>query len=124
MARPAFILLVLFAFCSEVMADPAMAEVNAARAKRGLPPFVEDPELTKGAQACADYRAARRIAGHTHNDFAFLPKGTAAWGGGAGCADPSWGWMACFTYDRRYQTAGAAFAVGRDGHRYMTLFVR
>lgn len=101
----------------------ALAEVNAARASRGLPPFQYDAGLTQAAQACAQFRADHLIQGHTSNDFGFVPAGT--WASGAGCAawDPSMGWGSCYTYERNTY-AGAAYAMGRDGRRYMHLFVR
>lgn len=107
-------------------ADPALAEVNAARAAKGLPPFVEDPGLTAAAVAAADFRCANGVCGHVGGgggDFRFLPPGTRA--DAAGCA--AWangtGWGSCCTYDN-YQYAGAAAAVGPDGKRFMHLFVR
>jgi hypothetical protein len=70
--------------------------------------------------ACAAHRAANRIEFHTSNDFAF--------GGGAratGCA--AWpqgmGWGSCCTFES-YTYAGAAWAIGADGRRYMSLFCR
>jgi hypothetical protein len=101
----------------------ALGEVNAARAARGLRPFVRDAGLTSAAAGCAEFRAARLIAGHTSNDFAALPAG--AFASSAGCAawEPGFGWGACCTYDG-YTYAGAAYSYGRDGRRYMHLFVR
>lgn len=107
-------------------ASDALDEVNAARAARGLTPFVRDPNLTAAAIAAADYRAQRGISGHVSGgmgDFGFLPQGTSADAAGCGALDPSWGWGSCCTYDN-YQYAGAAVTVGADGRRYMHLFVR
>jgi hypothetical protein len=101
----------------------ALDEVNAVRAQRGLPAFRYDEALTQGAQACAQHRADRLIQGHTSNDFAFLPAGAHASAGGCAAWEPSMGWGSCCTYER-YSEAGAAYAVGRDGRRYMHLFVR
>ena len=101
----------------------ALSEVNATRAARGLPPYIEDTNLTSAASAAAKFRAERLISGHTSNDFAFLPPG--AFASAAGCA--AWpqgmGWGSCATYDN-YRFAGASYAIGRDGQRYMHLFVR
>ena len=97
--------------------------MNAVRAARGLPPYIRDDNLTLAAASCAEYRAARLMAGHTSNDFAALPAGTSATAGGCAAWDPGLGWGACCTYDR-YTYAGAAYALGRDGKRYMHLFVR
>lgn len=107
-------------------AEDALAEVNAARAARGLPPFVRDPGLTAAALAAADYRATYRISGHAPGgmgDFGFLPPGTSADSAGCGALEPSWGWGTCCTYEN-YQFAGAAMTWGADGRRYMHLFVR
>ena len=103
--------------------EDALAEVNAARAARGLRPFVKDADLTAGAISVADFRAARLIAGHTSNDFGGLPAGSRARAAGCAAWEPSWGWGACCTYEN-YSYAGAAWAMGRDGRRYMHLFVR
>jgi len=101
----------------------ALDEVNAARAARGLRPFIKDDDLTSGAINVADFRAARLMAGHTSNDFAGLPPGCTATSAGCAAWEPDWGWGACCTYDN-YTYAGAAWALGRDGRRYMHLFVK
>jgi len=103
--------------------EDALAEVNAARAARGLKPFAKDAELTAGAINVADFRAARLMAGHTSNDFAGLPSGARASAAGCAAWQPSWGWGACCTYEN-WTHAGAAYAIGKDGRRYMHLFVR
>lgn len=103
--------------------NEALAEVNAARARRGLRPFLHDPTLTQAAQQCAQIRASRRIAGHLPNDFAYLPAGSTARSAGCGAMEPSWGWGTCCTYEN-YTYAGAAWVMGNDGKRYMHLFVR
>ncbi len=104
-------------------AQQVLDEVNAARAARGLRPYVLDENLARGASACAQYRAVRGIAGHTHNDFSFLPPGTSAPAAGCAAWPVGMGWGSCCTYDN-YTYAGAAFCVGADGKRYMHLFVR
>ena len=101
----------------------ALDEVNAARAARGLRPYIRDPYLTAGATACAEFRATRLIAGHTGNDFAALPPGGYATSSGCAAWEPGFGWGSCCTYEG-YTYAGAAYAMGRDGRRYMHLFVR
>lgn len=103
--------------------NASLAEVNAARAKRGLPPFKEDMQLTKAAEAAAKYRADRLMAGHTRDDFAFLPEGVHADAAGCGALPDSWGWGTCCTYER-FSFAGAGWSRGRDGKRYMHIFVR
>jgi hypothetical protein len=109
--------------CLAFGGENALAEVNATRAARGLRPFVEDPNLTAAAVAAADYRAAYRIAGHTSNDFAFLPAGCFCPAAGCAAWEPSWGWGSCCTYEN-WTYAGAAYAMGSDGRRYMHLYVR
>ena len=104
-------------------ADDALDEVNAARVARGLRPFVRDESLSQAAAACAEFRASYLMFGHTSNDFAFLPAGASASSAGCAAYDASLGWLACCTYED-YTYAGAAYAVGRDGKRYMHLFVR
>jgi hypothetical protein len=107
-------------------ANPALDEVNAYRAKKGLRPFVEDPGLTAAAASAADYKAARHIFGHLMKgagDFRFLPPGVHADAAGCAAYTPSHGWMSCCA-DDNYKYAGAAFAWGDDGKRYMNLFVR
>jgi hypothetical protein len=107
-------------------ADPgrdALAEVNAARAARGLQPFVCDDGLCQAALSAAMYRAERCIEGHCQNDFAHLPSGCSATAAGCAAWNVGDGWGACCTYDS-YTYAGAAAVIGRDGRRYMHLFVR
>lgn len=109
--------------------DDALAEVNAKRATRGLPPFARDEALTVAARAAARHRAERLIFGHVADtnlgDFRFLPPGTSTTGVAGGCAayEPRYGWMSCCTWDNA-RSAGAAWAPGADGKRYMHLFVR
>lgn len=103
--------------------DNALNEVNAARARRGLRPFIFDAALTQAAQSCARLRAARHIHGHLSNDFAYVPSGSRATAAGCGALEPSWGWGTCCTYEN-HTYAGAAWVMGSDGKRYMHLFVR
>jgi hypothetical protein len=98
-------------------------EVNAKRAAHGLRPFVRDEGLTQAARACAAFRAEHGLFGHTSNDFAFVPPGAAASSAGCAAYPASYGWMSCCTYDN-HTSAGAAWVTGRDGRRYMHLFVR
>ena len=106
---------------STYAADDALDAANAARTARGLKLFKRDDGLTAAAKQCADYRAARFMAQHTANDFAFLPVGSHA--DATGCAAWADGWGSCCTYSD-YEYAGAAVTIGRDGLRYMSLFVR
>ena len=104
----------------------ALDEVNAHRAARGLRPFVRDPGLMASAQELAQHRAAHRIQGHVSGgmgDFGFLRHGSSASSAGAGAWAPGTGWGTCCTYEN-YTYAGAGYAIGADGLRYMSLFVR
>lgn len=103
--------------------DDALAEVNAARARRGLKPFLPDPNLNLAARRCAMIRAQGLIAGHLSNDFAQLPPGTHASSAGCGALEDSWGWGTCCTYEN-YTYAGAAWVRGADNKRYMHIFCR
>ena len=98
-------------------------EVNAKRAARGLRPFIRDEGLTQAARSCAAYRAGYGMFGHTSNDFGFVPAGTSCSSTGCAAYPASYGWMSCCTYEN-YTYAGAAYVTGRDGQRYMHLFVR
>jgi hypothetical protein len=98
-------------------------EVNAQRAARGMRPYVRDDGLTQAAKACAAFRAERGMFGHTSNDFAFLPAGSTAASAGCAAYPANQGWMSCCVYEN-YTYAGAAYVTGRDGRRYMQLFVR
>lgn len=108
-------------------ADDALAEVNAKRAARGLRPFVRDEGLTRAALGAAQYRAARLMFGHATDhpmgDFRFLPPGVRAASAGCAAYPPRYGWMSCCVYEN-YTFAGAAWVTGRDGRRYMHLFVK
>lgn len=108
---------------TEGSAADGLDEVNAQRAARGLRPYLRDEGLMQAARSCAQFRAANGLSGHTSNDFAFVPAGS--WASSAGCAacPAAFGWMSCCVYDN-YTYAGAAWATGRDGKRYMHLFVR
>lgn len=103
--------------------DDALDEVNAYRAKRGLPPFKHDPQLTIAAKRAAETRAKALWDGHLANDFACLPDGAKADAAGCGALEDSWGWGTCCA-DDNYSHAGAAWVRGSDGRRFMHLFVR
>jgi len=103
--------------------EDALEEVNFVRKRRGLQPFIRDALLTLAARRAAQERAASLCAGHTANDFGYLPAGGSAAAAGCAAWTPDWGWGACCTYDS-YTYAGAAWVMGRDGRRYMHLFVR
>lgn len=103
--------------------NDALDELNAQRAQRGLYPYIRDELLTRGAQNVANARAAALLFEHTANDFAYLPAG--AQSNSAGCAAyANSEFLACGIYDNGPRYAGAAYAVGRDGKRYMHAFYR
>src|SRR4051812_36919542 len=107
-----FALVALFSSAAVFAADSAeaydgLAEVNAARAARGLKPYVYDEGLARAAAGCATFRAERLMAGHTSNDFSALPAGSHASAAGCAAWEPSMGWGACATYDN-YTYCGAA----------------
>lgn len=108
---------------ADASAGDGLDEVNAKRAARGLRPYLRDEGLTHAAMACAQFRASSGLFGHTGNDFAFLPSGTSASSAGCAAYPSSYGWMSCCVYEN-YTYAGAAWATGRDGKRYMHIFVR
>jgi hypothetical protein len=108
---------------SNGMAGDGLDEVNAKRAARGLRPYIRDEGLSQAAQACAAFRGQYGLFGHTSNDFGFVPAGTSASSAGCAAYPAGYGWMSCCTYDN-YTYAGAAWVTGRDGQRYMHLFVR
>ncbi len=105
-----------------VLADP-LAEVNGRRARVGLRPFSPDPGLQAAAEACARWRAERLVEGHSPNDFSFVPAGSHADATGCAAWAPYDGWGSCCS-EESWTYAGAAAVTGRDGRRYMCLFVR
>jgi len=108
---------------SNGLSGDGLDEVNAKRAARGLRPYIRDEGLSQAAQACAAFRAQHGLFGHTSNDFGFVPAGTSASSAGCAAYPAGYGWMSCCTYDN-YTYAGAAWVTGRDGQRYMQLYVR
>jgi hypothetical protein len=109
--------------------DDALDLVNKDRLAWGMKPFVRDGLLVKAAAACVKFRAKHGIWSHS-NDFYFFPEGVepTAKATGAEGMDPHWrsgaGWGTCCTDDPNFTHAGAAWAIGADGHLYMSLFVR
>ena len=108
---------------SNDLTGDGLDEVNAKRAAHGLRPFIRDDGLTQAARACAAFRAEHGLFGHTSNDFVFVPAGTSASSTGCAAYPASYGWMSCCVYEG-YTYGGAAWVTGRDGRRYMHLFVR
>lgn len=113
-------------------ANDGLDELNAYRAQRGLKPFARDANLSAAAGAAADYRATHLIKGHVnvnvggrqYSDYDFLPAGTPrAHATGCAAAGDEWGWLSCCA-EENWTFAGAAWTRGRDGKRYMHLFVR
>ena len=100
----------------------ALDELNGQRAARGLRPYIRDAGLSKAALDAATYRAGKRISGHC-NDFSFLPPGSFSPQAGVARWPQGMGFGACGCYEN-WTHAGAAYAIGSDGFRYMHLFVR
>jgi len=107
-----------------------LAEVNAIRAQNGLPPFIYDPNLARAAAGCVNYRAEFGIKGHITVgrgkqlrvlEYDLLPQG--AFANATGCGTSFGFWNTCCTYEN-WTYAGAAWAIGRDGKKYMHIFVR
>lgn len=104
-------------------ADDALDEVNAKRAARGLRPFIHDAGLTVAAKSAANERAASLNVGHCANDFVHVPSGSSATSAGCAAWEPGFGWGSC-CWEEDWTYAGAAWTMGRDGKRYMHIFVR
>lgn len=101
----------------------ALDEVNAVRARAGLRPFLRCDGLTQAAKSAVTWRAARHWGGHCPgSDFAHLPAGYNAGAAGCGLASHQT-WSTCCTFEN-WTYAGAAYAYGSNGIRYMHLFVR
>jgi hypothetical protein len=90
-----------------------------------VPPYLLTPIdiLRASTINVADVRARGLCEGHSANDFAGPPFGCHASAAWRAAWAPTMGWGACCTYEN-WTYAGAAYAVGRDGRRYMQLFVR
>lgn len=101
----------------------ALDELNALRVARGLKPYVRDEGLTIAAANAATKRANGLIFGHLPNDFACLPSGCSADAAGCAAYPADHGWLSCCMWDSATY-AGAAYAIGADGKRYMHLFIR
>ena len=110
--------LTLVLFLTATVNAAALGEVNLWRIKNGLPPLVEDKELTLFAQHKAEYRAARLLK--DSHEGPHHPEGCRE---GTGEAHPSWGWLTC-VMEESGKYAGAGVAIGTDGERYMVLVVR
>lgn len=142
----AAIILTVFTYKNTYAIGPdsdGIYELNKQRARHGLRPFIRDENLSRAAKACSIYRAKHRISGHCTyyiqngimyrlSDFYFIPRGTmdisrvtggcAAWPVGLILSNGDT-WGSCAKHDN-YTYAGAWYAIGTDGIRYMQLFVR
>lgn len=103
----------------------ALDEVNAWRARHGLRPFAHDVDLTAAAYGAAKWRAEHLWFWHVPGgDYKFLPPGCPLAISGCAAYPPRDGWLSCCMDDVQYKVAGAAWVMGRDGRRFMHLFVR
>lgn len=98
-----------------VATGSALAEVNALRAARGLPAFIEDASLTSVAYHKASIQANRNAMGH--------PGGSM---GGARYEGVGMGYQftSCYLYSNVGRYAGAATVTGRNGQRFHCLLIR
>jgi hypothetical protein len=112
----------LLVFATLGRGEDALAAANAERAARGLPPFQYDPGLAAAAEAAATYRASYGIAGHTANDFQFLPAGASAPAAGCAAWPDGMGFGSCCLHES-WTYAGAATVRGRNGLLFHHLFV-
>jgi len=124
-----FAAIVIFSILSAaaVAADiSAIDAVNARRAAKGLPPFIEDPRLTLLAERVTAIRAAKRIHGHLRRGA-----GPRIWdnarseGVGWNSAHDQSGrrFRSCFLYTRKRKIAGAGIVATKSG-TYYTLVLR
>jgi len=99
-----------------------LVPVNEQRAKRGLPPLIEDAQLASLAKAISHTRAARNIRGHLRRWQAGDAKAEGVgWNGRKDLQGKFF--RSCCLYERRWTHAGAAISTSRHGTFY-TLLVR
>lgn len=101
----------------------AFDELNAQRAHWGFPPLIERADLTRRAQAKAEWQAAHDISlknGYNGHEGIMTPPHLSE---GTGVADPMWGWMSCRDHTLGSLPAGAGMAIGTNGKRYMCLII-
>jgi hypothetical protein len=123
MFRLALLLCLSLPSISYSQAFDGLEELNSARLRRGLRPFIYDANLARAAAGCAIWRAERLCEGHCPNDYLALPSGVTANATGCAAWIPQYGWGSCCSWEN-WTYAGAAWITGRDGRRYMHLFVR
>ena len=119
-----FASIVIFAVLSAaaVAADvSAIDAVNARRAAKGLPPFIEDLRLTTLAEKVTATRAAKRIHGHLRRGAG--PRVLEGVGWNSAHDKSGRRFRSCFLYTRTRKIAGAGIVVTNSG-TYYTLFLR
>jgi Cysteine-rich secretory protein family len=92
--------------------------LNSQRSRQGIHSLRYDPELQVVAERRAQQMAARGLKNHPPGSFA---PGRYEGVGWSSSYSPS-GVSACFTSDRRMQSAGAAMATGRDGVYFAVVY--
>lgn len=118
------LVVVVVALTSGFAQADGLAEVNAQRARAGLPPLTPDAEFQRFAQGKAEWQAARGIClsnGFNGHEGPAVPTRGAE---GTGHASHDWGWVTCRMWTRGSWPAGAGLAIGTDGKRYMCLVIR
>lgn len=93
----------------------AIAEVNAIRARQGLPAFIEDPSLSAVAHQKATIQANRGAMFHPGGSMG----GARYEGVGMGAQFTS-----CYLHSNIGQYAGAATVVSANGQRYHCLLIK
>lgn len=109
---------------SSIAYGDAWAELTAQRAHFGLPPMVEDSQLSAWAQMKAEWQAARGVGLHSGGNGHEGPNCGVGYTEGTGCLEPAAGWATCAFKSAGSPVAGAGLALGTDGRRYMCLVIR
>ena len=98
-------------------------ELNAQRRNFGLPPCVEDPQLTAFAQEKCEWQAEHGV--NLRNGYNGHEGRQNPWGfvEGTGCVTADWGWCTCAMRSLGSHRVGCGVCHGPDGNRYMCLIV-
>jgi hypothetical protein len=114
-----FLFLVVILCAANCFAADALSQLNARRAKAGLPPFKPDAKLQAAAERSAQTQAQR---GYMHHCCHI---GSRYGVGMSGSSDPrGLRFDSCYAFDYSGGYAGAAAVVGRNGQTYYALDIR